>query len=107
MLCPELVGRDQELGRLERRLAQLPASVGGVTVVVGPAGSGKSRLVRDALAAADVTVLAGRAVPAEIPAPYRPLTEAFVAAARERERPDDPSLVGFEGQLGRLVPGWG
>ena len=76
-------------------------------VVVGPAGSGKSRLVHEVLATADVGVLAGRALPSETPAPYRPLTEAFLAAARGRERPSDPSLVGFEGQIARLVPAWG
>ncbi len=92
---------------LEHRLAELGHGNGGVTVVVGPAGAGKSRLVREAVAAGECDVLAGRALPAEMPAPYRPLAEAFLGVARGRDLPIDPSLAGFRGQLGRLVPSWG
>ena len=56
--------------------------------------------------AAGVGALTGRAVPVESPVPFRPLTEAFLAAFRSRAVPDDPTLAGFEGHLGRLVPTW-
>jgi len=107
MLCPELIGRDRELHRLERRLAEVRDGTGGVLAVVGAAGAGKSRLVREAARAADVAVLAGRALPDENPVPFRPLAEALLALARRRELPADPSLAGFEPHLGRLVPSWG
>ena len=49
-------------------------------------------------------VLSGRAVPSTSPSAYRPLREAFLAAFRAAPLPDDPSLAGFEGHLGQLVP---
>lgn len=74
--------------------------------VVGAAGTGKSRLVRQATDAARITPAIGRAVPQAAPVPYRPVTEALLAALRGRSVPDDPALRGFEGHLGRLVPLW-
>ena len=38
--------------------------------------------------------------------PYRPLTEAFLAAFRSAPRPTSPELAGFGAHLGRLVPAW-
>jgi DNA-binding CsgD family transcriptional regulator/tetratricopeptide (TPR) repeat protein len=35
------------------------------------------------------------------------VTEAFLGAGRHSERPSGEELHGFEGQLARLVPGWG
>jgi DNA-binding CsgD family transcriptional regulator len=107
MLCPELIGRDGELHGLERRLADVHPGTGGVIAVVGAAGAGKSRLVREAARAAEVVVLAGRALPDENPVPFRPLAEALLALARRHQLPADPSLAGFEPHLGRLVPSWG
>jgi DNA-binding CsgD family transcriptional regulator len=75
-------------------------------VLRGEAGAGKSRLVHNATADVDGLVLSGRAVPGDSPVPFRPLTEAFLAAFRGRPLPLDPSLAGFEGQLARLMPGW-
>src|SRR5690606_32288818 len=51
-------------------------------------------------------VLKGRAVPGDSPVPFRPLTEAFLGVFRDRELPTSPTLVGFEAQLARLMPGW-
>ena len=106
MLCPSLVGRDDELTRLLDRIAGRTERRGGVIVLVGDAGIGKSRLLATAADAAGVDALTGRAVPFGSSVPFRPLTEAFLAALRNRAVPDDPSLAGFEGQLGRLVPTW-
>jgi hypothetical protein len=109
VLCPEVIGRGGEVERLRARIASLGSTdaCGGVVAVVGEAGLGKSRLVDVAIDGCDALVLSGRAVPAENPTPYRALAEAVLAATRGRPVPSDRSLVGFEGHLGRLVPGWG
>lgn len=109
MLCPELVGRDAERQVLRARVGDLAAGRGGVVVLLGEAGAGKSRLARDALGLATArgaAVLAGRSVPGASPVPYRPLTEALLGAFRGSAPPDDPALEGFRSHLGRLVPTW-
>lgn len=109
LLCRELVGRSAEAARLGERVEALGRGRGGVVVLLGEAGVGKSRLVREASAAAaarGAAVLAGRAVPGANPVPYRPLTEAFLGAFRSAPRPVAPELAGLGGQLGRLVPAW-
>ena len=109
LLCPELVGRGDEVARLEDRLEALGRGRGGVVVLVGAAGVGKSRLVGEVTGVAvarGAAVLAGRAVPGPDPVPYRPLTEAFLGAFRAAPRPMAPELAGLGGQLGRLVPAW-
>ena len=106
MLCPEMVGRGPVLGELVERIAGRSADRGGVIVLVGEAGIGKSRLLAGAVENAGVIAFTGRAVPVESPVPYRPLTEAILAAMRGRTVPTDDTLAGFEGQLARLVPHW-
>jgi DNA-binding CsgD family transcriptional regulator len=110
VLCPDLVGRDAEVDRLARRLDGLSRGEGGVLALVGDAGAGKSRLlevVRGGAEARGIAVLAGRAVPSASPSAFRPLREALLAAFRSRPLPDHPSLAGFEGHLGQLVPSAG
>ena len=58
LLCPVLVGRDLELGVLRSALDRLATGHGTTLVVLGEAGVGKSRLVREAAADAG-----GRPVP--------------------------------------------
>jgi DNA-binding NarL/FixJ family response regulator len=109
LLCPELIGRDAEAAALRARFDVLAFGRGGVVVVQGDAGAGKTRIVReaaDAARAAGTPVLAGRAVPGAIAVPYRPLTEALLAAFRSTPVPDSPALAGFRSHLGRLVPQW-
>ena len=109
LLCPSLVGREVETAVLDEHLDAVRHGRGGVVVLVGDAGAGKSRLVREAADAArdaGLRVLAGRAVPGGSPVPYRPLTEAFLAAFRAVARPAAPELDGFAGHLSRLVPTW-
>jgi len=109
VLCPVLVGRSAELATLTTFVADANAGRSGLAVLVGEAGVGKSRLVREAAAlAADrgLLVLSGRAVPGASPLPFRPLTEALLVASRDQRPPQAPELAGFGAQLARLVPDW-
>ncbi|WP_232666923.1 AAA family ATPase [Pseudonocardia sp. TRM90224] len=109
LLCTELVGRRVEVAALRERVTAATRSAGGLAVLVGEAGAGKSRLaaeVADAARAAGAAVLIGRAVPGRNPVPYRPVAEAMLAAFRAAPVPDAPELAGFHGHLGRIVPAW-
>ena len=109
LLCPELVGRAAEAAALDDRVTAAARGAGGVVVLVGDAGTGKSRLVAETTATAratGATVLFGRAVPGAQPVAYRPLAEALLAADRSAPVLDAPELAGFRGHLGRIVPAW-
>ncbi|MGD9527783.1 helix-turn-helix transcriptional regulator [Pseudonocardia sp.] len=108
LLCPGLVGRTAEAALLHARVAGLAQGRGGVVLLVGAAGTGKTRLtqeVADAAVLCGAPMLAGRAVPGSTVA-YRPLTEAFLGAFRNAPPPDAPELAGLGAHLGRLVPSW-
>jgi predicted ATPase len=107
LLCPVLIGRDAETGRLRSAFAAAQGGVGGMVFVTGEAGIGKSRLASELAAearACRATVLAGRAVPTSASIPYRPLTEALLHALRERELPDDPGLTPWKPALRAMIP---
>jgi DNA-binding CsgD family transcriptional regulator len=109
MLCPVVVGRASERDRLADAIDRAVAGHGGVVVLVGEAGVGKTRLARDTAdtaRSARCTVLAGRCVPGDSPVPYRPLTEAFASHFRSPSPPAEPSLAGFASHLEKLVPQW-
>ncbi len=99
ILCPSLVGRDGELGQLSRSLDRARRGDGCTIVVRGPAGIGKSRLLRELCAAAErqgTAVLAGRCVPSAIPNPYRPLGEALISATSSTGRRLTAGTEGFD-----------
>ena len=109
-LCPELIGRAEERAALAQRLDEAVASRGGVVVLVGDAGHGKSRLARETAAAATgrgLRTATGHATADGSPVPFRAVTEALLAAFRSVERPPAEALAGFAPHLGRLVPEWG
>jgi DNA-binding CsgD family transcriptional regulator len=109
VLCPVLVGRDDETSHLQAALAGAQASRGGAVFLTGEAGIGKSRLVRETARAASargLAVLTGRAVAGGVPTPFRPFAEALVSAGRARSLPDSAELDPFRPALGRLVPQW-
>ena len=92
----------QELARqgaaVVEAVVEAAAGHGGVVVLVGDAGVGKSRLALTVSQRADqlgMARLAGRCVPGDSPVPYRPLTEAFASAFRGPSPPRDPQLAGF------------
>jgi DNA-binding NarL/FixJ family response regulator len=101
-----LVGRDDELDHLHRLVDGMHASgIGRMVLVVGEAGIGKSRLVREVAAAsqdAGVVVLFGRAVPSG--EAYRPLIEALAGALRGRRLPSDEALRPYLPALAALLP---
>jgi AAA ATPase-like protein len=109
VLCPVLVGRDEETGHLQAALASAEAGHGGTVLLTGEAGIGKSRLVREIARAAGAhgfTVLTGRAVAGGVPTPFRPFAEALVSAGRAGRLPVSAELDPFRPALGRLVPEW-
>src|SRR5579864_7901776 len=108
LLCPMAIGRQGETMVLRDAVDQATHRHGGLVLVTGAAGIGKSRLVTEtanAAAARGASVLLGRAVPSEVPVAYRPLAEALIEVARS-ELLETPDLRGFRAALGRLVPEW-
>jgi DNA-binding CsgD family transcriptional regulator/tetratricopeptide (TPR) repeat protein len=109
LLCRELIGRDQPLDTARSALSDAANGSGGVLLVSGEAGVGKSRLVRELVATAGdsgMQVLFGRAVPADVPIPLRPLSEALLSHFRLPGVPDLPDLAPYRPALGRLLPEW-
>ena len=79
-LCPILVGRDAELSALEDALLAARRGAGGVVVVSGDAGAGKSRLCAELEQRArglGMTVLHGGCSEADLALPYLPFLEAI------------------------------
>jgi DNA-binding CsgD family transcriptional regulator len=109
VLCPVLVGRDEELRQLADALTAVGAGHGGTVLLTGEAGIGKSRLVRETVRDAEargLVVLAGRSVAGGVPTPFRPFAEALASAGRAGRLPDSRELDPFRPALGRLVPEW-
>jgi class 3 adenylate cyclase len=104
-----LVGRDRELARLVDRLREVSAGRGGLVLLAGEAGIGKTRLAEEAAAEAErdgAFVLWGRCFEGEYAPPYAPLAEALgphvAVAGREELRAD---LGPGAAALAQLVPG--
>lgn len=103
-----LVGRKHELAALRAWLAHAGDDRGGVYVIAGEPGVGKSRLAAEAIAGlpADWLIARGRAADRDRPVPFRAVAEAMLAASRHRQLPDDPDVRAFAAVLGHLVPAW-
>jgi hypothetical protein len=104
---PVVVGRDEELDVLRQAVIRARQGAGGMVLVTGEAGIGKSRLLEEASGYArtlGMAVLAGRAV--EGGGPYRPVAEAFSARLRDAAVPVPDELRPFRPALARLLPGW-
>lgn len=100
----KLVGREAELADLQA----MWHDEGAVAVVQGPAGIGKSRLVRELAAWASsrgAVALVGRCSSTSTATPLRPVREVLLGAARAGIQPPD-SLRPFVPTLARLVPEW-
>lgn len=80
-----LVGRQDVMRRLLERLDQLMAGTGGVVLVSGEPGIGKTRLVDEVITAARLRgmhVLVGRCHERDVTIPYLPISEALEGFAR-------------------------
>src|SRR4051812_4763358 len=97
-----LIGRAGELAELEASIRAATSGRGGLVLVAGEAGVGKTRLIDEALERSGISVLRGFAVE-RVTAPYGPL----VAALRDglRSRPEARSSVKeLTAQLALLLP---
>ncbi len=118
VLSPVMVGRETELSTLEDALLSALRGDGGVVIVGGEAGMGKTRLVSSLASTArrlGAVVIAGGCSEAELSLPYLPFLEAIgnylagarVAELRERLGPAADELAQLFPQLGRPLPGGG
>jgi predicted ATPase/class 3 adenylate cyclase len=112
VLCPSLVGREAELSSLEDALLAALRGDGGVVIIGGEAGMGKTRLVSELSARAvrlRCVVMSGACSEAELSLPYLPFLEAIgnrltmldVVALRDRLGSAAEELAQLFPQLGR------
>lgn len=95
---PVLVGRDEEVDELLATVARGSAPSGGLVLVEGEAGIGKSRLVGELTARATeagAVVLAGACLPFADAVPYAAL--APIVAALDRESGSEPGTAPADG----------
>ncbi|HEY3248995.1 MAG TPA: protein kinase [bacterium] len=108
-----LVGRDAELGRLRDLVEAAVAGRGGVALISGPLGIGKTRLVEDVITFARLrgaAVVSGKAY--ESAPPYEPFARALRDLARgidsdtlaSRLGDAAPELVALIPELARQLP---
>jgi DNA-binding NarL/FixJ family response regulator len=97
----ELIGREAELSMLTDVLAEVRSGKGGLVLIAGEAGVGKTRLADEVLARSELLVLRGSAPPEGTP--YGPIVG--VLRAYLRAVPDGLRGVGpLERYLGLLLP---
>ncbi|MGD9954874.1 MAG: adenylate/guanylate cyclase domain-containing protein [Candidatus Nanopelagicales bacterium] len=112
-----LLGRDVELDAIRSNVGRMLMGDGGVVIVSGGTGTGKSRVVAEALAGFDVRTITVRAEPYGATAPYRVLRDPVRAllgvergshdemadAVRSGVRRLAPELLAFAPLLGDVV----
>jgi DNA-binding CsgD family transcriptional regulator len=105
-----LVGRTAELATIRRLVDGTAAGRGGVLLVAGEAGIGKTRLLDEVAARAaerGLPVLSGRAVQGG--GTYRAVAGAVIGlldADHATARAAEPALRPYRAALGRLLPSW-
>ena len=115
VVSPALVGRESELSQLEDALLSALRGEGGVVVLGGEAGMGKSRLVRELGSRAErlgCVVMSGACSEAELSLPYLPFLEAIgnylgrqdVTPLRDRLGPAARELGQLFPQMGHAAP---
>jgi DNA-binding CsgD family transcriptional regulator len=109
VLCPVIVGRDEELRLLGASLDAAREGRGGAIVISGEAGIGKTRLARSAEELASergMLVLRGRVSAVDASTPYGALVDALQAAPAATRPAGDPELEPYRAALGHLLPLW-
>jgi DNA-binding CsgD family transcriptional regulator len=101
VLCPVLIGRESDLQRLERLLAQAQEGRGQIALVSGEAGVGKSRLVREAKSRAPhgTLILEGYCFQTDSVMPYAPLLDLFRNFFTSHSRAEIANAVGTSAEL--------
>jgi DNA-binding SARP family transcriptional activator len=102
-----LVGRDAELERLQTIIRASGRGQGGVILLTGDVGVGKTRLAYEALRAAAslrMTTLVGVAYEQEGRLPYQPFVEAFDRYLDEQRRPPEQHPITHFQPLGSSDP---
>jgi len=103
-----LVGRDTELDTLRRSWNQVASGRGGMVLVSGEPGSGKTRLARELMDYARITggiVLSGGCYELEAATPYLPFVEALRSWVHDSSDDQLRAAVGDSGaELARLAP---
>ncbi|MFF5176297.1 ATP-binding protein [Micromonospora sp. NPDC000089] len=103
----EIIGRSRQLAEMGEVVAAAHDSAGMTLLVLGEAGTGKSRLISEASGEGrrnGMAVLVGRAV--EGGGPFRPIAEALLSHLREKPLTESDQLKPFRPALSRLLPGW-
>jgi class 3 adenylate cyclase/tetratricopeptide (TPR) repeat protein len=102
------VGRRTELSKLKQKFNDARTGRGGMVMLVGEPGIGKSRVLEEFTEAAradHALVLWGRCYEGEWAPPYNPFAQAIAEYARDAEPEDLRRSLGFGGPpLARLVP---
>ena len=108
MLCPRLVGRDEQLFALEDALLAAHGGESRVVALGGEAGMGKTRLASELAKRAQRlgwTVLWGACSASELPIPYLPMVEALgnYLSSQDTARVSE-SLGAARRELAQLFP---
>src|SRR5215211_3535619 len=79
LICPLLIGRENDLRLLDRLMMQSCEKNGQIALIVGEAGIGKSRLVREIKVRAPqgTVILEGQCYQTDLALPYAPLLDLF------------------------------
>jgi DNA-binding NarL/FixJ family response regulator len=102
-----LIGREWQVAAVRQAVMSAHAGAGGLVLVTGEAGAGKSRLLGEAARSAramHMVVLEGRAV--QDGGPLRPVAEALFGYLRTSDAVEAEDVRPFRPALDRLLPGW-
>jgi class 3 adenylate cyclase/tetratricopeptide (TPR) repeat protein len=104
-----LVERDAERANLRRTVDEALAGRGGLVLVAGEAGVGKSRLVAEVAREAEargMRLLTGHCVESEAAAPYLPYVEILEQAVSQPRNPValQDALTGVAPEIARIAP---
>jgi predicted ATPase len=106
-MCPVFIGRVSERDALSQLIDRTRSGQGGVALVCGESGIGKSRLVAEAKAyaeAQDFFLLQGNCFQMDSSYPYAPLLDLLRASAVPTPDAQDPIVLEFARLLPELAP---